>query len=182
MSRAVLLPFEGKRPRLAEGAFVAPGAAVVGDVELGPRASVWFNVTIRGDDHHVRIGADSNIQDNTAVHVTLDQFPTEIGERVTVGHGAVLHGCRLLDDSCVGMGAVVLDGAVVESWAMVAAGAVVSPGKVVPSGELWAGVPARRVRAVRDAERRFIEDNATHYARLAGKYLARERRDRASID
>lgn len=169
---ALLLAFGGKRPRVAEDAFVAPGAAVIGDVEIGPRASVWFNVTIRGDDHHVRIGADSNIQDNTAIHVTLDQFPTEIGERVTVGHGAVLHGCRLMDDSCVAMGAVVLDGAVVEPFAMVAAGAVVSPGRVVPSGELWAGVPARKAREVRDAERRFIEVNAVHYARLAAKYLS----------
>jgi len=169
--QGLLLPFDGKRPRVAEDAFVAPGAAVIGDVEIGSRASVWFNVTIRGDDHHVRIGAESNIQDNTAIHVTLDMFPTEIGERVTVGHGAVLHGCRLLDDACVGMGAVVLDGATVESGAMVAAGAVVSPGKVVPSGELWAGVPARKARQVRDAERRFIEVNAEHYARLAARYL-----------
>jgi carbonic anhydrase/acetyltransferase-like protein (isoleucine patch superfamily) len=172
--RGLLLAFRGKMPRVAEDAYVAPGAVVIGDVELGPRSSVWFNVTVRGDDHWIRIGADSNIQDNTVIHVNVNDGPTEIGERVTVGHGAVLHGCHLMDDCMVGMGAVVLDGATVEPWGVVAAGAVVSPGRVVRTGELWAGVPARRVREVRPEERSFIEVNASHYHhRLALEYLGR---------
>ncbi len=171
----LILPFAGAVPRLGRGVFVAPGAVVIGDVELGDEANVWFGCVIRGDDHFVRIGARTNVQDGTVIHVSKDTHPTVIGADVTIGHGVRLHGCTLEDRCMVGIGAIVLDGAVVESGAIVAAGAVVSPGKRVKAGELWAGCPAKLARAVRDAEREFLRVNAAHYCGLARAYLANGR-------
>lgn len=173
--KPVIMPFKGVWPKIGKDVFIAPTAAVIGDVHLGDRSNVWFATVLRGDDHYIRVGEDTNIQDGTIVHVTLELHPTVIGARVTIGHSATLHGCTIHDDAMIGMGATVLDGAVVESGAVVAAGAVVSPGKHVKSGELWAGVPARPVREVRDAERKFIAENAPHYHRkLALEYLKTE--------
>ena len=169
---AIILPFAGAMPRLGRGVFVAPGAAVIGDVELGDEANVWFGCVLRGDDHFIRIGARTNVQDGTVIHVSKGTHPTVIGADVTIGHGVRLHGCTLEDGCMVGIGATVLDGAVVESGAIVAAGAVVSPGKRVKAGELWAGCPARPARALRDAEREFLRVNAAHYCGLARAYLA----------
>jgi carbonic anhydrase/acetyltransferase-like protein (isoleucine patch superfamily) len=169
---AIVLPFKGVAPRLGREVFIAPGAAVIGDVELGDGASVWFGCVIRGDDHWVRVGADTNIQDGSVIHVSLGTHPTAIGARVTIGHGVRLHGCTVEDDAMVGIGATVLDGVHVERGAIVAAGAVVSPGKRVPAGELWAGCPARPVRAVKPSETEFIRRNAPHYRGLAAAYLA----------
>jgi carbonic anhydrase/acetyltransferase-like protein (isoleucine patch superfamily) len=169
---AIVLPFKGIAPRFGRDVFVAPGAAVIGDVEIGDGANIWFGCVIRGDDHWVRIGADTSIQDGTVIHVSLGTHPTSIGARVTIGHGVRLHGCSIEDDAMVGIGATVLDGAVVESGAIVAAGAVLSPGKRVPTGELWAGCPARPARTVKPAEIEFIRRNAPHYRGLAAAYLA----------
>lgn len=165
-----LIAFAGKRPLIHPGAFLAPGAVVVGDVEIGAEASVWFGCVIRGDVNHVRIGALTNIQDGTIIHVSRGTHPTLIGAGVTIGHGAIVHGCTVEDGAMIGIGASVLDGARVESGAIVAAGALVPPGKVVKAGEVWAGCPARHLRAVSEAERGFIRDNAPHYARLAAQY------------
>jgi carbonic anhydrase/acetyltransferase-like protein (isoleucine patch superfamily) len=140
---------------------------IIGDVTLGEDASVWFNCTVRGDIHFIRIGRETNIQDNSVVHVTHDTHPVIIGERVTVGHGVTLHGCTVEDESLVGMGAIVLDGAVVESGAMVAAGALVPPGMVVRTGQLVAGVPAKPLRALRDDEKRRLADSAARYVAYA---------------
>jgi carbonic anhydrase/acetyltransferase-like protein (isoleucine patch superfamily) len=169
---AIVLPFRGIAPRLGHDVFVAPGAAVIGDVDLGDGANVWFGCVIRADDHWVRIGPDTNIQDGTVIHVSLGTHPTSIGARVTIGHGVRLHGCTVEDDAMVGIGATVLDGVHVERGAIVAAGAVVSPGKRVPAGELWAGCPARPARAVKASETEFIRRNAPHYRGLAAAYLA----------
>lgn len=158
-------------PTVGEKVFVAPGAAVIGDVHLGAGSNVWFNVTIRGDVNHIRIGVGTNIQDNAVCHVTYQKHPLIIGNNVTVGHGAILHGCTVHDTALIGMGSKVLDGAVVESGAMVAAGALVGPGKVVKSGELWAGVPAKPMRALTQAEKDYLPWSAEHYMRLAEQYL-----------
>src|SRR5512139_2804920 len=120
-----VLPYDGKAPRVAASAFLAPGSVVVGDVEIGEGSSVWFGTVVRGDVNHVRIGARTNLQDLTVVHVTSGAHPTVIGDDVTVGHRAVLHGCTVRDRCLVGIGAIVLDGAVVESESMIGAGALV---------------------------------------------------------
>ncbi len=146
-----VLPFEGIRPRLAAGVWVAPGATVIGDVELGADVSVWYGCVLRGDVHRIRVGASSNIQDGTIVHVTRDRFSAEIGEVVTVGHRAVVHGCVVGDGALIGIGAVVLDGARIGEEAWVGAGAVVPPGMEVPPRRLVLGAPAKVVREI-DAE------------------------------
>lgn len=169
---AIIRPYRGRWPRIADDAFVAPGAVVIGDVEIGAGASVWYGCVLRADDHAIRVGAGANVQDGTVVHVTLEDHATLIGERVTVGHGARLHGCTLAPECLIGIGAIVLDGAVVETGAIVAAGAVVTPGKRVPSGQVWAGNPARFLRALRDGERGFVTFDADHYGRLARDYRA----------
>ncbi|MFW5737744.1 MAG: gamma carbonic anhydrase family protein [Spirochaetota bacterium] len=168
-----LYSYEGKSPTVAAGAFVATGAVVIGDVELGGNASVWFNCTVRGDVHYIRIGEATNIQDNSVLHVTHDTHPLVVGNGVTCGHGVTLHGCTVHDESLIGIGAIVLDGAVVESGAMVAAGALVPPGMVVPSGMLVAGVPAKPLRPLRDAERENLAASADRYVAYALSY-ARE--------
>ena len=162
-------------PRVDPAAFVAPGAAVVGDVRVGARSSVWYGCVVRGDVNRVEIGADSNVQDGTVIHVAKtnlkgDDLPTVIGDRVTIGHCALLHACRLEDESFVGMRATVLDGAVVESGAMVAAGALVTAGKRVPSGELWAGSPAKFFRKLKPEEVAFFRTSAEKYAELGQRH------------
>ena len=176
---ALILPFRGVLPRLGRGAFVAPGAAVIGDVELGDEANVWFGCVIRGDDHFIRIGARTNVQDGTVIHVSHDGpharlggFATVIGSDVTIGHKAIVHACRIEDAVLIGMGAIVLDGAVVEKHGFVGAGALVTPGKVVGSGELWLGNPAKKARMLSDAEIEALYYSAGHYVRLKDQYLA----------
>jgi carbonic anhydrase/acetyltransferase-like protein (isoleucine patch superfamily) len=168
--RPFIMPWRGIGPRIADDAFIAPTASVIGDAEIGSEASVWFQVVIRADVNSVRIGARANIQDGTVIHVTSISFPTLIGANVTIGHGVILHGCTLMDDCFIGMDATVMDGAVVESGAMVAAGALVTPGKRVRSGELWGGTPAQLMRPMRQAEADNIAASADRYVRLAAEY------------
>ncbi|MDE3059405.1 MAG: gamma carbonic anhydrase family protein [Pseudomonadota bacterium] len=174
----LIFPYQGEYapekvfPRISEKAFIAPGAVVVGDVEIGDECGVWFGCIIRADVNIVRIGSRTNIQDGTIIHVTRKTAPTLIGSGVTIGHAALLHGCTLEDDSFVGMRATIMDGAVVESGAMVAAGALVTPGKRVPKGQLWAGSPARYFRDLTVEEQEFIPISARHYAIHAAEYLA----------
>lgn len=170
-----IMEFDGKWPVIADSAFVAHTAVVIGDVEIGERASIWFNCVVRGDDHSIRIGADTNVQDGSTIHVFKDRFPTLIGAGVTIGHGAILHGCVIEDRSMIGIGAIVLDGAVVEEGAVVAAGAVVSPGKRIKRGEMWGGCPAKLLREVKQGELDFIKANAPHYYGLASHYLQQRR-------
>lgn len=166
-----IVPYRGIVPRIASDAFIAPTAAVVGDVEIGAGASLWFGTQVRGDVNVVRIGPRSNLQDGTVVHVSRVLQGTFIGADVTVGHLALLHACTLEDGCFVGMKACVMDGAVVESGAMVAAGALVTSGKRVTGGQVWAGVPARPWRSVTPAELHEIADSATRYVALAKEYL-----------
>ena len=166
----IIRPYGGVSPAIAEDAFIAETAVVIGDVEIGPRSSLWFGTVIRGDVNKVRIGADTNIQDGCVVHVAHKTFATFIGDRITIGHVALIHACRLEDDCFVGMKACVMDGAVVESGAMVAAGALVTPGRRVRAGELWSGVPAKPLRKLGAAEMAGFKESAEHYARLAAEY------------
>lgn len=165
--------FAGKRPRFGERVFVASTAVIVGDVELGDDVNVWYGAVIRADLNSVFVGARTNLQDNAVIHVDTDA-PTWVGEDVTVGHGAILHGCRVERGALIGMHATVLNGAVVGEGALVAAGALVPPGMEVPPGMLAAGVPARVVRPVKDEERERVRAGLIHYLELKSRYLAEE--------
>ena len=166
-----LFELAGVSPMLAPGAWVAPTASVIGNVSLGANSSVWFGVVVRGDTNFIRIGARTNIQDGTIVHVNAGEpWSCTIGNDVTIGHAAIVHACVLQDRAFVGMGATVLDGAVIEEGGMLAAGALLTPGKRLGRQELWAGVPARKVRDMPDDERTRLDLIAAHYAELAARY------------
>jgi carbonic anhydrase/acetyltransferase-like protein (isoleucine patch superfamily) len=167
----LILPYQGKMPKISKDAFMAPTAAVIGDVEIGAETGVWFGVVIRGDMNVIRIGRRVNIQDATVVHVDSRKYGTFIGDDVTIGHSAIIHACTLHARCFIGMQACIMDGAVVESGAMVAAGALVTPGKVVKAGELWAGSPAKAVRPVGPREIEMIERVPPEYWQLAQDYL-----------
>ena len=156
----------GRRPRVHPDAYVDPQAAVIGDVTIAAGASVWPFTVLRGDqDNYVTLGANSNVQDNSVLHVT-PEFPCVVGANVTIGHRAVVHACRVMDNCRIGIGAVVMTGAVVEEWAQVGAGALVPPGKVIPAGWLVMGVPAKPVRKMDRAELDDIIRNANDYVAL----------------
>jgi carbonic anhydrase/acetyltransferase-like protein (isoleucine patch superfamily) len=168
-----LLTYEGKTPRIDPTAFVAPGARLIGDIELGPEASIWYNCVLRGDVNRIRIGARTNIQDGTILHVdsphpgSPEGHPTIIGEEVLIGHLAMVHGCILHDRAFVGLGAIVMDGCEIESFGMLAAGALLTPGKRIPAGQLWAGRPAKYVRDLGETERAANLAGVFHYVELA---------------
>ncbi|MBT8493467.1 MAG: gamma carbonic anhydrase family protein [Deltaproteobacteria bacterium] len=170
MSR--IRPFGESSPKLGDEVFVADTARVIGDVVVGDRSSLWFGVVARGDVFHIRIGDDTNIQDHSVLHVTSGQHPTLIGNRVTVGHRALLHGCTIADESLVGMGAIVMDEAVVGAHCIIGAGALVTPGMVIPEGHLALGSPAKVVRRLRGGEIEHIKRSAEHYVSLAQAYIA----------
>jgi len=158
--------------RLDPSAWIAPGAVVTGDVELGPRASVWFNTVIRGDTAPISIGGETNVQDNSTVHVDAG-FPAVIGARVTVGHRAIVHGCVVEDDCLIGMGSVLLSGAKIGCGSLVAAGSLVRERQEIPPDSLVVGAPARVVGAVSDSHREAITRGTQHYVELSRSYLRR---------
>ena len=164
------MPLGERRPRIDPTAWLADSAVVVGDVVIGPDASLWFHAVVRGDVERVRIGARTNVQDNATIHVTRDRWPTILGDGVTVGHNAVAHGCRVGDHCLIGIGAIVLDGAVLERECLVGAGAVVTPGMHVPAGSLVLGQPARVVRSLRPEEIERLHASATGYVERLALY------------
>jgi len=171
-------PYLDQFPSLGERVYVDPAATVIGKVTLGDDVSVWPGCVVRGDVNFIRIGARSNIQDGTVIHVSHDGphaklggFATVIGEDVTIGHKAIIHACRIEDAALIGMGAVLLDGVVVRKHGFVGAGALLAPGKVVGEAELWLGNPARKVRVLSDAEIEGLYYSAQHYVRLKDQYL-----------
>ena len=177
-----ILPFRGKYPRIHDTAFIAPGCRIIGDVEIGPEASVWYNCVIRGDANHIVIGARTNIQDGSVVHCDSPKpqrpagFPTIIGEDVLIGHLAMVHGCILEDRAFVGLGAIVMDGCRIASDGMLAAGAMLSPNKVIESRQLWMGRPATFSRELTDAAiadmqrgvQGYVQNAKLHRTSLAG--------------
>jgi carbonic anhydrase/acetyltransferase-like protein (isoleucine patch superfamily) len=168
------LPYRGREPRLDPTAFVAPGAWVIGDVVLGPDASVWFGAVLRGDSDRVRVGARTNIQEGAVLH-TDPGVPCEIGEDCTIGHGAVVHGCRIGNSCLIGMGAVVLSGTVIGDESLVAAGALVPEGKEFPARSLLLGSPVRRLRELTEEDvERLIRPGARNYLRYVDGYRARD--------
>lgn len=159
-------------PVIPGSVFLAPGSRVIGDVVLGERVNVWYNAVIRGDIHWVRIGNDTNVQDNCTLHVTHDTGPLQIGSQVVIGHAAVVHACTVHDRVLIGMNATILDGAVIESDSMIAAGAVVTPNTHIPSGVLAAGVPAKVIRKLSPSEIESIPDNTRRYVGYAANMKA----------
>ncbi|WP_309104557.1 gamma carbonic anhydrase family protein [Microbacterium sp.] len=170
-SGASVIALRGRVPHIADGVFVADGARIVGDVDLADGASVWYNAVLRGDSASIRIGERSNVQDNVSVHVDADH-PVAIGEDVSVGHNAVIHGCTIGAGSLIGMGAVILSGAVIGGGCLVAGGAVVIGGTIVPDGSLVAGVPAKVRRPLTEQERAGLLANAGIYLRHAQAHAA----------
>lgn len=176
--KPLIFSIGGKTPKIHETAFIAPGAVVCGDVEVHENASVWYGSVLRGDTNKIVIGKGSNIQDGTIIHVDEPEFgglPTVIGENALIGHKCMLHGATVKDGGFVGMCATMLDGSVVETGAMLAAGAFLAPRKVVPAGEMWAGMPARKFRDLREGEDKMALMGAAHYveeARAHRKALA----------
>ena len=169
----MIYSFEGMTPRIDPSAWIAPNATVIGNVEIGAEASVWYGAVIRGDDreHVVRIGARTSVQDNCVVHVS-DRGPTLVGEEVTIGHGAVLESCEIGDRALIGMNAVVLQNARVGSEALIAAGSVVASGSEIPDRHLAAGTPARVKKEIEGESLGWVQRSAAHYVKLSRRYLA----------
>lgn len=166
-SNVTILPYNGKRPVFDDTVFLADGVRLLGEVTIGRDSSIWYNSVIRGDVNYITIGAGTNIQDLSMLHVT---GALEVGDQVTVGHKVTLHACVVESRTLIGMGAIVLDGAVVEENSIVAAGAVVTPGTRVPSGSLFAGVPARQIRELTEEELDSFVPSAERYIRYARKH------------
>jgi len=167
----MMVEYDGKRPRIGQDVFIAPTAVVIGDVEIGDGASIWYGVVLRGDEGHIHIGRGSNVQDNAVIHTT-PQLPTVVKENVTIGHGALLEGCTIENGAVVGMGAIVLHQAVVGEQAMVGAGGVVTPGTLVPPRTLAAGSPAVVKKELSGAALASVERSAKIYHELSQHYLA----------
>jgi carbonic anhydrase/acetyltransferase-like protein (isoleucine patch superfamily) len=170
VENAVIIPFEGKTPSLANDVFVADTATVLGDVRLGEQASVWHGCVLRGDVGAIEVGARTNIQDLTVIHVTGGKFDTTVGADVTVGHRCMLHGCAIGDLVLVGMGAILLDGSVIERECLIGAGALVTPGMRIAEGSLAIGSPARVMRQLTDEEREHLRSSAAAYVELAARH------------
>ena len=158
----------GKMPQFGEDCFLAENATVVGDVVMGDQCSVWFNAVLRGDVHYIKCGNKVNIQDGAVIHCTYKKHPTTIGNNVSVGHNAIVHGCTIHDNVLIGMGAIVMDDCIIESNSIVAAGAVVTKGTIVPSGTIYAGTPAKKIKDISkeliSGEINRIADNYVTYS------------------
>lgn len=177
-TRSSVRDFDNSSPHIGQRVLIDPSAVVLGDVSLGDDVSVWPQVSIRGDMHRISVGPRTSVQDNSVLHITHagpynpDGFPLNIGADVTIGHGAILHGCTVGDRVLVGMGAIVMDGAVVESDVVIAAGALVTPGKTLRSGYLYAGSPAREMRELSQKERDYFTYSAANYVKLKDQHIA----------
>jgi carbonic anhydrase/acetyltransferase-like protein (isoleucine patch superfamily) len=183
--KPIILSYRGIVPKIHPTAFVAPGAMIIGDVEIGPEASIWFGCVVRGDVNYIRIGARTNIQDGTIIHVASglqparmgegskvpeDGYPTIIGNNVTVGHMTLLHACTVQDNAFVGMKSAVMDGSVIESGGMLAAGALLTAGKTIKKGQLWAGTPAKFWRDLTSDDIAQFDMRANQYVELGAEY------------
>ena len=162
---ATILPVLGKHPQFGSECFIAPNATIVGDVVMGDACSIWFNAVIRGDVHFIKMGNKVNVQDGAVIHCTYEKNPTDIGNNVSIGHNAIVHGCKIHDNVLIGMGAIVMDNCVVESNSIIAAGAVVTQNTIVKSGTIYAGVPAKKVKDIDQS------DFAGEIERISNNYV-----------
>ena len=173
----MITSYKGTSPQIAPSAFIAEGAHIIGDVHIGEHSSVWFNCVLRGDCYYIRIGESTNIQDGTVIHVTQGRFPTIIGNYVTVGHMAVLHGCTVKDRCLIGIGAIVLDDVTIGEESFIAAGSLVTPGTVIPPRSMVMGAPAKLRREVSDEEVKRIDEHWQHYIEYKNEYMREKRRN-----
>jgi carbonic anhydrase/acetyltransferase-like protein (isoleucine patch superfamily) len=169
--KPTILSYNNIYPTIANDAFIASGAVIIGDVMIGAGSGIWFNCVLRGDVAKIRIGEKTNIQDGTIIHVTRNGGDCIIGSKVTIGHKALLHACNLQDECFVGMGAIIMDNVIVESGAMVAAGALVTNGKIIKKGEIWAGNPAKFFRNLTKQEAAYILISADNYTKHTEEYI-----------
>ncbi len=173
----MIYEFLKRTPEFDETVFVAPSADIIGDVKIGKESSVWFNVTIRGDVNFIEIGDQSNVQDNVCIHVMNQTGPTKIGNQVTIGHGAVVHGCTIKDRVLIGINATILDEVIIEPDVIVAAGSLVPPGKTLESGYMYMGSPAKAVRKLTDEEIKSIPNYAANYVKYIRAYQQKDTYD-----
>ena len=164
---AIIKTIRGYEPKFGQNCFLADNAVVVGEVTMGDNCTVWFNAVVRGDVNFIKIGDDSNIQDGAVIHGTYQKFSTTIGNKVSIAHNAVVHGCTIHDNVLIGMGAIIMDGAVVGPNAVVAAGAIVLPGTVIEPESIYAGIPAKKVKDLSDEMRAVIQRTAKNYPMYA---------------
>ncbi len=174
--------YRGVEPKIAASAYIHPSAQVIGDVFIGERSSVWCQTTVRGDVHYIRIGEETNVQDNCCLHVMTGQYPVILGNRVTVGHSVTLHGCVVEDHCLIGIGAIVLNGAVVGSGSIVAAGALVTEGTRIPPGSVVMGFPAKVRRAATDQDSAMIRSHAANYVDYRQTYLEESRLEEIRLE
>lgn len=164
---ALIRALLGKTPQIGEGTFLAETATVIGDVQMGTECSIWYNAVIRGDVNSIDLGNRVNVQDNVMLHCTYERFPLKIGDNVSIGHNAIVHGCTVEDNVLIGMGAIVMDDCLVESNSIIGAGSVVIQGTHIKSGEVWAGIPARKIK---DISSELLEDEVHRIAQNYVKY------------
>ena len=159
----------GKTPQIGEDCFIAENATIVGEVTMGNQCSIWFNAVVRGDVHFIKMGNKVNVQDGAVIHCTYQKFPTNIGDNVSIGHNALVHGCTIKDNVLVGMGSIIMDGSIVESNSIIAAGAVLTQGTHVPSGTVFAGMPAKKIKDISpELSAGEIDRIANNYVKYAG--------------
>lgn len=166
-----IISFRNKIPKIKKDCFIATSATIIGDVEIGSKSSIWFGTVVRGDVFYIRIGENSNIQDNCVIHVTTNTYPTIIGNNVTIGHSVTLHGCKINNNVLIGIGSIIMDNCEIGEWSIIAAGSVVKPGTKIPSKKLWGGVPAKEMRDISDNEIKWIQDLSDKYVTLSREYL-----------
>lgn len=164
---ALIKELLGKTPKIGENTFLAETATIIGDVEMGSDCSIWYNAVIRGDVHYIKMGNKVNVQDNAMLHCTYEKFPLEIGDNVSIGHNAIVHGCKIQDNVLIGMGAIVMDDCLVESNSIVGAGSVVTQGTIIKSGEVWGGIPAKKIK---DLSSELLEGEVNRIANNYVKY------------
>ncbi|MFC0518527.1 gamma carbonic anhydrase family protein [Mucilaginibacter angelicae] len=164
----LILPVKDKSPVWGNDCFIAENCTIVGDVVMGDNCSVWFNAVIRGDVHYIKIGNNTNIQDGAVIHATYLKAPTNIGNSVSIGHNALVHGCTLHDHTLIGMGAIVMDHAVVNEFVIIAAGAVVLENTICESGYLYAGIPAKKIKPLTDEQRAMLKQLPQNYIMYSG--------------
>lgn len=169
---ALILPVKGIYPKIETNCFIADNATIVGDVVFGNNCSVWFNAVVRGDVNYIRIGDNTNIQDGAVIHCTYLKAGTDIGNNVSIGHNALVHGCKLMDHVLIGMGAIVMDHAVVEEFCIIAAGAIVLENTICESGYLYAGVPASKIKPLTDKQRDLLLKLPQNYIMYSGWFTS----------
>ncbi|WP_291089333.1 MULTISPECIES: gamma carbonic anhydrase family protein [unclassified Empedobacter] len=168
---AIVKELNGHTPKFGENCFLADNAVVVGEVEMGDNCSIWFSAVVRGDVHYIKMGNKVNIQDNATIHATYQKSPTTIGNNVSIGHNAIVHGCTIHNNVLVGMGAIVMDDCIIESNSLIAAGAILTKGTHVKEGELWAGIPAKKIKDVpKELKEGEIERIANNYLMYSSWY------------